>query len=92
MLGLQKNYKAYIKCPTEHLVSNLPTNLLKFSFKVKSNSIALSEESASVLGQLVWSFMQYFPIALVFWLVSQSLLGFLLRENVVKRHLIHDKF
>lgn len=92
MLGLQKNYKTYIKCPTDYLANNMPNNLLKFSFKVKANSVAITEEDASVLGQLVWSFTQYFPIATVFWLVSTWVLGFLLRENVLKRYVVHDKF
>jgi hypothetical protein len=92
MLALQNNYNSYISCPTQYLTNNMPNNLLKVSFKVKANSVAIAEESASILGQLVWSFTQYFPIATVFWFVSKWVLGFLLRENVVKRYVIHDKF
>lgn len=59
---------------------------------MKTPSAVVLEQSPSVLGQLVWSFKQYFPIACIFWLLGQLLVGFLLREAVVKRAVIHDKF
>lgn len=70
----------------------MPTNILKINIKLKAPSMAVQEESASILGQLVWSFTQYFPIACVFWFVFKAILGFLLRENVLQRAVIHDKF
>lgn len=79
MLGLQKNYKTYIKCPTDYLANSMPNNLLKFSFKVKANSVAITEENG-VWGSWCEDFTQYFPIATVFWLVSTWVLWIVLRE------------
>lgn len=70
----------------------MPNNLLKFSVKLKASTISFEQQSASVLGQLVWSFSQYFPIACVFILVITTILSFLLREHIVKRTVIHDHF
>lgn len=70
----------------------MPNNLFKCSFKIKTPSIVVLEESASILGQLVWSFKQYFPIACVFFIGVKLLFGFFMREGVVKRAVIHDKF
>lgn len=92
MLALQQNYSSYLKSSTEYLSNNMRTNLLKFSLKLKAPTIAVQETNASVLGQLVWSFTQYFPIAVVFWTVTTWVLGFLLREGIVKRAVIDDKF
>ena len=70
----------------------MPNNLFKFSLKLKAPTISTQEESASVLGQLIWSFTQFFPIACVLWFTSKGLLSFMLRENVVKRIVVHDNF
>lgn len=70
----------------------MPTNILKVSLKLKAPSLVTQEENASILGQLIWSFTQYFPIACVCWFVTKAILGFLLRENVLQRAVINDKF
>lgn len=69
----------------------MPNNLLKFAVKYKTSTISYEQESASILGQLVWTFTQYFPIACVFVLVARSILIFLLREGIFRRAVIHDQ-
>ena len=50
----------------------------------------ISQDTPTLLGQLVWSWVQYLPLFIaIYWLVDLAM-GFLLRENVLKRRLIHD--
>lgn len=57
----------------------MPNNLLKFSLIFKAPELVFEQENPTVLGQLIWSFTQYFPIACTFVLITGSILSFLLR-------------
>lgn len=43
------------------------------------------------MGQLIWSWVQYFPIMFVFYLVTDWVWGYLLKENLVRRFVKQDK-
>ena len=57
---------------------------------INYGAMPTSQETPTLLGQLVWSWAQYLPLFIaVYWLIDQAM-GFLFRENVLKRRLIHD--
>ena len=53
--------------------------------------VKVEEGKPSILGQLVWSWVQYFPIMFVFYLATEFVWLFLLREGLLKRAVRHDK-
>jgi hypothetical protein len=54
-------------------------------------SIYATQETPSILGQLVWSWIQYFPILLsIYWLLDRAFC-YLLRERVVRCGIVHDR-
>lgn len=58
---------------------------------VNKGSYLSTNETPSILGQLIWSFMQYFPIFLSLYWILDGILSFLLREKIVRSDLAHDK-
>jgi hypothetical protein len=58
---------------------------------VNKGSYLSTSETPSILGQLIWSFMQYFPIFLSLYWILDGVLCFLLREKIVRSDLAHDK-
>jgi hypothetical protein len=58
---------------------------------VNYGGVAVWQETPSVLGQVVWSWVQYFPILLtLFWLLDQAYL-YLLQQRVLRCRTVHDK-
>jgi hypothetical protein len=55
----------------------MPTDLLQIHLGVNYSGLKISHETPSILGQLIWSWIQYFPIFLaIYWLADQALLFF----------------
>lgn len=58
---------------------------------VNYGGIVAWQETPSVLGQVVWSWVQYFPILLtLFWLLDHAYL-YLLQQRVLRCRTVHDK-
>jgi hypothetical protein len=54
-------------------------------------SLLSASETPSVLGQLVWSWVQYFPLFLtIYWLLDLAFC-YLLRKRVVRSQVVHDR-
>ena len=69
---------------------NLPTNEFTLKMRLNGGSYSITQSSATILGQLIWSWGQYFPLAFVLWYVVNEIIAFVLRENILKRYLVHD--
>jgi hypothetical protein len=69
---------------------NLPSDLLQVSMGVNYGVFTRTHATPSILGQLVWSWVQYFPIFLSLYWLTDKAMCFLLREEIVKRKLQHD--
>lgn len=59
--------------------------------EVNYGGMAAWQETPSVLGQVVWSWVQYFPLLLtIFWLLDHAYL-YLLQQRVIRCTTVHDK-
>jgi hypothetical protein len=70
---------------------SLPTDIFRLNMVVHYPDVKVEEKTPSILGQLIWSWIQYFPIFFVFYLVTDYIWLFLLREGLMKNTLKHDK-
>lgn len=69
---------------------NLPSDILRVNLVLNYGGLLGLQETPSILGQLVWSWVQYFPIFLsLFWCLDK-MFCFLVREQIIKRKVIHD--
>lgn len=58
---------------------------------VNYGGVLASQETPSVLGQLVWSWVQYFPLLLtLYWLLDLAY-SYLLRQRVLRCGIVHDR-
>ena len=79
LIALEQNYDTYLSFKTTRTVNNLPTNLFTMNFVLKSETHSLKAATPSILGQLIWSWGQFFPVAFIFWLVGTWGLSFCFR-------------
>jgi hypothetical protein len=69
---------------------NIPSDLFKVRLVLNHAGLVGLQQTPSVLGQLVWSWVQYFPIFLsIFWALDK-IFAFLVREKIVNRKVVHD--
>ena len=65
--------------------------MLELTMLINYASFLTSNETPSVLGQLIWSWVQYFPIFLtIYWLLDKTFC-YLLRERIIRCTLTHDR-
>ena len=68
----------------------MPTDMFEGTMLLNYGGLLPVQATPSILGQLVWSWVQYFPIFLsLYWIIS-SIFRFLVEEQVLKRKIIHD--
>jgi len=70
---------------------SLPSDVFRLKMVVNYPSVKVEETTPSIIGQLIWSWIQYFPIFFVFYLVTDYVWLFLLKEGLVKSTIKHDK-
>lgn len=80
----------YLGFETSGVAHNAPSNMFEMNLRLKSPTHSIRAGTPTILGQLVWSFSQYFPVALMFWLVGRWVLAFFFRENLLRRSLVHE--
>lgn len=68
----------------------MPSDLLSVNIVMNYGGLLGLQEPPSILGQLVWSWIQYFPIFLSLFWAFDKMFGFLVREQVIKRKVYHD--
>jgi hypothetical protein len=68
----------------------MPNDRLEAEMLLNYGSLVAYQATPSILGQLVWSFVQYFPLFLAFYWLADLIFGFLLREKILKRKVAHD--
>jgi hypothetical protein len=69
---------------------NLPTDLLEVTLSLNYGGFLAIQDTPSILGQLIWSWIQYFPIFLSFYWVLDAIILFLTQEEIIKRKIVHD--
>lgn len=70
---------------------SLPSDVFRFNVVVNYPRVKVEENTPSIFGQLIWSWVQFFPICFVFYIVTDFVWLFLLREGILKRIIKHDK-
>lgn len=90
LTSLKTDYSAYLASSTSAMAINLPTTELTLKMKLNTGAYSFTQTNASILGQFVWSWAQYFPLAFILWYLATITIEFVLRENILKRYLIHD--
>ncbi len=58
--------------------------------RVNGGSYSFTQTNATILGQVIWSWSQFFPVVFVLWYLFNEAIAFILRENILKRYLVHD--
>lgn len=69
---------------------NVPSNMLGVQMVLNYGGLVGLQETPSILGQLVWSWIQYFPIFLTLFWVLDKIFAFLVREKIINRKVVQD--
>lgn len=69
----------------------MPSDLLEVKMAVNCAGYLTAQTTPSILGQLVWSWVQYFPVFLSLYWAVDRVFCFLLREEILKRKITHDR-
>jgi hypothetical protein len=84
-------HQDYLTYEYSSLPINLPSDMTVLSMTVNYGGLFASQETPSVLGQLVWSWVQYFPILLTLYWLLDRVYSYLLRERVLRCGVVHDR-
>lgn len=68
-----------------------PTDVFELTVSINYANYMVEEDTPSILGQLIWSWVQYFPIFFFLYWILDLFMEFMLKEGLVKRGIVHDK-
>ena len=87
---LKSSYSAYIHSDSKHTAINMQTDKLSLHWTINANVQSVHNVTPSVLGQLVWSWTQYFSLAFLLWMAADFLKVMLFRHGLLKATISHD--
>ena len=68
----------------------MPSDVFEVSVSLNYAGFLATQQTPSILGQLIWSWVQYFPIFLSLYWVLDAVFSFLSKEQILKRKIVHD--
>lgn len=88
--GTRQQIIAYLQYDYSVVPINMPSELLSVSVVLNHASLAPYQSTPSIMGQLVWSWVQYCPLFLTLYFLLDAVFAFLVREQIIKRTVAHD--
>lgn len=82
---------SYITYRYNTLPMSMPSDIFKINMVINYPLLKVEEKTPSILGQSIWSWIQYFPILFVFYIVTEFVWSFLLKQGLIRRTIKHDK-
>lgn len=68
----------------------MPSDVFEAEVVMNYGGLVAYQATPSVLGQLVWSWMQFCPLFLTLYWLLDKVFAFLVREKIIKRRVVHD--